>query len=157
MSVQLLCGDVLDKLKTLPSGSVRCCVTSPPYWGLRNYGMDGQIGLESTPEAFVGRLVEVFREVRRVLTDDGTLWLNLGDSYAANRSYQVGETTDWPYALRGRMKLLCHFLNAEGVVLSSHTVEHPDESVAYATACAFRKAVQESRGVKVFLQTQEVE
>ena len=64
-----------------PDSSVHCCVTSPPYWGLRDYGHDGQIGLESTPEAYVARMVEVFREVRRVLREDGTLWLNLGDSY----------------------------------------------------------------------------
>jgi DNA modification methylase len=76
-------GDCLDVLKTLPSESVNCCITSPPYWGLRDYGHDGQIGLESTPEAYVARMVEVFREVRRVLRDDGTCWLNLGDSYFA--------------------------------------------------------------------------
>lgn len=77
-------GNCLEVLTTLPSNSVHCCVTSPPYFGLRDYGVDGQIGLESTPAAYVARLVEVFREVRRVLRDDGTLWLNLGDSYAAN-------------------------------------------------------------------------
>ena len=76
-------GDALEVLKTLPDSSVHCCVTSPPYWGLRDYGHDGQIGLESTPEAYVARMVEVFREVRRVLRDDGTCWVNLGDSYAA--------------------------------------------------------------------------
>ena len=77
----------------MPDGSVQCCVTSPPYFGLRDYGNDGQIGLEDTPEAFVQALVEVFREVRRVLRDDGTLWLNLGDSYnggAPNRTGQNG-------------------------------------------------------------------
>ena len=62
--------------------TVNCCVTSPPYYGLRDYGVDGQIGLEDSPDAYVSRLVEVFREVLRVLTDDGTLWLNIGDSYA---------------------------------------------------------------------------
>ena len=77
-------GDCLEVLRTMPDESVQCCVTSPPYWGLRDYGHDGQIGLESTPEAYVGRMVEVFREVRRVLREDGTLWLNLGDSYAGN-------------------------------------------------------------------------
>jgi len=76
--------DVLAGLRALPDASVHCCVTSPPYWGLRDYGEDGQIGLESTPDEYVARMVEVFREVRRVLRDDGTLWLNLGDSYAAN-------------------------------------------------------------------------
>ena len=73
-------------LKTVDSESVQTCVTSPPYFGLRDYGIDGQIGLEQTPEAFVAELVDVFRQVRRVLKDDGTLWLNLGDSYAGNCS-----------------------------------------------------------------------
>ena len=77
-------GDCLQVMRTLEAGSVQTCVTSPPYFGLRDYGVDGQIGLESTPEAFVERLVEVFREVRRLLRDDGTLWLNLGDSYAGS-------------------------------------------------------------------------
>jgi len=76
-------GDALTILKTLPNQSVNCCVTSPPYWGLRDYGVDGQIGLERTPEEYVSQLVAVFAEVRRVLRDDGTLWLNLGDSYNA--------------------------------------------------------------------------
>lgn len=80
-------GDALDVLRTLPDGIVQTCVTSPPYWGLRDYGADGQIGLEETPETYVTRLVEVFREVHRVLRDDGTLWLNLGDSYAGGGGY----------------------------------------------------------------------
>ena len=80
----ILVGDVREQLKTLPDNSIQCCVTSPPYWGLRDYGHDGQIGLEKTPEAYVAQMVAVFREVRRVLRDDGTLWLNLGDSYARN-------------------------------------------------------------------------
>jgi DNA modification methylase len=69
----------------MPGGSANCCVTSPPYWGLRDYGVDGQIGLERTPDEYVGKLVAVFREVRRVLRDDGTLWLNLGDGYNSNQ------------------------------------------------------------------------
>lgn len=87
-------GDCLESLRAMPAESVQTCVTSPPYFGLRDYGMDGQIGLEATPDAFVARLVEVFREVRRVLQDDGTLWLNLGDSYAAARggTHQPAET-----------------------------------------------------------------
>ena len=76
-------GDCVGVLREIPSGSVRCCVTSPPYWGLRDYGHDGQIGLEPTPDEYVANMVEVFREVRRVLRDDGTCWVNLGDSYAA--------------------------------------------------------------------------
>jgi len=75
--------DCLEGLKQLPDNSINCCVTSPPYWGLRNYGVEGQLGLESTPEEYVANMIEVFREVRRVLRDDGTLWLNLGDSYAS--------------------------------------------------------------------------
>lgn len=79
---RLLVGSALEQLKSLPDGIVQSCVTSPPYYGLRDYGASGQIGLEETPQEYVARLVEVFREVRRVLRDDGTLWLNLGDSYA---------------------------------------------------------------------------
>ena len=89
MTARIICGDCLDVLKTLPAESVNCCVTSPPYWGLRSYVPDDspdkplEIGLEETPEAYVARLVDVFREVRRVLKDDGTVWCNLGDSYMA--------------------------------------------------------------------------
>lgn len=82
MEYEVKVGDCLESLRAMPDQSVHCCVTSPPYFGLRDYGVDGQIGLEDTPAAFVARLVEVFREVRRVLRDDGTLWLNLGDSYS---------------------------------------------------------------------------
>jgi DNA modification methylase len=81
--VEIITGDCLAVLKTLDGGIAQTCVTSPPYFGLRDYGVAGQIGLEDTPDAYVARLVEVFSEVRRVLRDDGTLWLNLGDSYAS--------------------------------------------------------------------------
>lgn len=81
---ELHIGDCLTSLKTMADQSVNCCVTSPPYFGLRDYGVAGQMGLEATPDEFVTALVTVLREVRRVLTDDGTLWLNLGDSYARN-------------------------------------------------------------------------
>jgi len=80
-TVTIHVGDCLHTLRAMPDASVQCCVTSPPYWGLRDYGHDGQIGLESTPEAYVACMVEVFREVKRVLRDDGTCWVNLGDSY----------------------------------------------------------------------------
>ncbi len=80
-TLQLLQGDCRNVLATLPDNSVQCCVTSPPYWGLRDYGVAGQIGQEATPELFVQTMVEVFREVRRVLKPDGTCWMNLGDSY----------------------------------------------------------------------------
>ena len=118
---KLYCGDVLDMLKNIESNSINCCITSPPYFGLRDYGTgkwvggdsecqhisqfkvckfcgaireDKQIGLEETPEQYVERLVGVFREVKRVLRDDGVLWINIGDSYAAQRSgsYQAAET-----------------------------------------------------------------
>lgn len=84
MDLQILQGDCRERLKELADGSVHCCVTSPPYFGLRDYGVAGQIGLEPTPDEFVAQLVEVFREVRRVLRGDGTCWINLGDSYAGS-------------------------------------------------------------------------
>ena len=83
ISWQILPGDNFASLRSLPGGSVQTCITSPPYYGLRDYGHEGQIGLEESPAEYVTRLVEVFREVRRVLRGDGTLWLNLGDTYAS--------------------------------------------------------------------------
>ena len=83
---KIINGDCIEVLKGIEDSSVNCCVTSPPYWGLRDYGVDGQLGLENTPNEYVDNLVRVFREIRRVLKHDGTLWLNLGDSYAGNCS-----------------------------------------------------------------------
>ena len=80
----ILCVDAAAGLKTLPQKSVQMCVTSPPYYGLRDYGADGQIGVEQSPEEYIARLTEVFAEVHRVLKDDGTLWLNIADSYAGS-------------------------------------------------------------------------
>lgn len=77
-------GDSLEVLKTLPDESVQCCVTSPPYWGLRDYGVEGQMGLESAPELFLEKMVRLFSQVRRVLKRDGVLWLNMGDCYAGS-------------------------------------------------------------------------
>jgi DNA modification methylase len=110
---RILCGDSLEMLKTLPDCSVDCCVTSPPYYGLRDYGVDGQIGLEDTPEHFVDRLKDVFSEVRRVLKPAGTCWVNMGDSYAAQRGGTTppaetlaggehGKTNDGANTNRGR-------------------------------------------------------
>jgi len=96
--IELLHGDCRDVLRTLPESSVHCVVTSPPYFGLRDYGVDGQIGLEQTPDEYVAEMVKVFREVRRVLRDDGTLWLNLGDSY--NNRTKVRTSSHQP-ALNG--------------------------------------------------------
>src|SRR5262245_48808584 len=84
MSIQICQGDCRDVLRGLAAESVHCVVTSPPYWGLRDYGVAGQIGIEASLGEYIDEMVGVFREVRRVLRKDGTLWLNLGDSYAAN-------------------------------------------------------------------------
>ena len=88
--IDIKVGDCRDVLKLMPEKSVHCCVTSPPYFGLRDYGMGGQLGLEASPDEFVQAMVSVFREVRRVLRNDGTLWLNLGDSYATKYNGTVG-------------------------------------------------------------------
>lgn len=80
----LIIGDALSALKNISDCSVNTCITSPPYYGLRDYGVDGQLGLEESPEKYIDRLVEVFREVKRVLRDDGTLWLNIADCYAGS-------------------------------------------------------------------------
>lgn len=89
----ILRGDAIEALKMIPDNTVDCCVTSPPYYGLRDYDADGQIGLEETPEEYIERLVEVFREVRRVLRNDGTLWLNIGDSYAGSGKGRMRDGT----------------------------------------------------------------
>jgi DNA modification methylase len=86
----ILIGDVRERLKELSDQSVNCCVTSPPYWGLRDYGNDDQIGLEQNPDDFINELVTIFREVRRVLRDDGTLWVNMGDSYSGSGKGTAG-------------------------------------------------------------------
>lgn len=83
-TLRVLVGDVREQLRSLPDVSIHCVVTSPPYWALRDYGVPGQIGQEATPEAYVAALVEVFRDVRRVLRPDGTVWLNLGDTYVGS-------------------------------------------------------------------------
>jgi DNA modification methylase len=93
---KVLVGDVRKGLATIADGTVQTCITSPPYWGLRDYGHEGQIGLEQTPQQYVDQMVEVFREVRRVLADDGTVWLNLGDSYCGTGN--KGEHKDPKYA-----------------------------------------------------------
>jgi DNA modification methylase len=101
---RILVGDCRDGMATLPDQSVQTCVTSPPYFGLRDYGHDGQIGLEPTPDEFVEALVSVFREVRRVLKDDGTVWLNLGDSYvgSANNGGTASKTMQGTQAATGK-------------------------------------------------------
>lgn len=93
MTIKIINGDALTVLRTMKSDRVQTCVTSPPYFGLRDYGIAGQLGLEQTPTEYVNKLVEIFREVRRVLRPDGTLWLNLGDSYAGSWGNQGRKET----------------------------------------------------------------
>ena len=90
---RLLNGDVREVLRKLEPESVQCVVTSPPYWGLRDYGSEGQLGLEETPEEYVENMVSVFQEIKRVLRKDGTVWLNLGDSYAGGG--RAGKNTEY--------------------------------------------------------------
>lgn len=105
-------GNSLEVLKSLPDNSIDCCVTSPPYYALRDYGCDGQIGLEETPEKYIESLCDVFSEVRRVLTPQGTLWLNIGDSYNGNKvgntevvkNKKVSESNDFHKKLWGGAK-----------------------------------------------------
>lgn len=119
MSVTILTGDCRDVLKTLPDQSVHCVVTSPPYFGLRSYLPDGhpdkakEIGLEATPSEFVEQMVNVFREVRRVLRDDGTLWLNLGDSYAG--SGRGGNPDDSPHQKQSSNRGSRQFFQSDAV------------------------------------------
>lgn len=95
MSVRILEGDARAMLAALPDASAQCCVTSPPYFGLRDYGHAGQIGLEPTPDEYVAQMVAVFRDVRRVLREDGTLWINLGDTYAGGGRGGNPTTSPW--------------------------------------------------------------
>ena len=108
MSVRILVGDCREMLRTLPDESVHCCVTSPPYFGLRDYGVEGQLGLESTPDEYVAEMVAVFREVHRVLRHDSTLWINLGDSIYSGNGQPKGRdprspNRDW---MRSRLRPL---------------------------------------------------
>lgn len=103
----ILCGDSLNVLKALPESSVHCCVTSPPYYGLRDYGMDAQIGREATPEEYISRLTAVFREVRRVLRPDGTLWVNIADSYCGTGSKGDARDPKYPQGRNGQNFSLC--------------------------------------------------
>ena len=114
--VKILQGDCLEVLKTLEGESVHTCVTSPPYWGLRDYGCGGQLGLEPTPEEFIEKMVAVFREVNRVLRKDGTAWVNMGDSYAGGGGYcpdapsnQAGsKQTTHKGSIKGKIKAMGH-------------------------------------------------
>lgn len=136
--MQIITGDALEELKKLPDNCCSTCVTSPPYFGLRNYDTPGQIGLEETPDEYVEKIAEVFREVRRVLKDDGTLWLNIGDSYATrsgpqpprNTRNRCGHTakhvpTGYKYKdLIGIPWLLAFALRADGWYLRADIIWH---------------------------------
>lgn len=149
--VTFLHGNALDVLREMEDESVNCCITSPPYWGLRDYGAEGQLGLERTPEEYIARMVEVFREVRRLLRDDGTLWLNIGDSYATGagsarspggdlfgKANKAVESGAFPVSQPNRMKLpgfkpkdlvgipwmLAFALRADGWYLRSEIIWH---------------------------------
>lgn len=108
-NLQILAGDSLEILPTLAAESVQCCVTSPPYWGLRDYEHPAQIGAEPSPELYVENLVAMFAEVRRVLRKDGTLWLNVGDGYARNG----GTGNHGPNAVVGNTKKLIQKRNCK--------------------------------------------
>lgn len=109
IDLQILTGDSLTILPTLPSASVQCCVTSPPYWGLRDYNHPSQIGAESSPDLYINNLVAIFREVRRVLCHNGTVWLNVGDGYARNG----GTGNCGPNAVVGNTKKLIQKRNCK--------------------------------------------
>lgn len=112
---KLLVGDAIEQLKTLPDKSINTCVTSPPYYGLRDYGIDGQLGLEESPEEYINKLVDVFREVKRVLRDDGILWVNIGDSYAGSGKGNLNKTVGAkPKDLIGIPWMLAFALRADG-------------------------------------------
>ena len=118
MTTRILIGDCRHVLADLEDASAHCVVTSPPYFGLRDYGVAGQIGLEPTPDAYVAEMVAVFREVRRVLRDDGTVWLNLGDSYGAIggntalglREAQFGKGNAKGHAIDARVAMQSHVI-----------------------------------------------
>jgi len=148
MSVEIITGDCREVLRSLPDQSVHCCVTSPPYFGLRDYGVAGQIGLEKTPNAFVDEMVAVFREVRRVLRDDGTLWLNLGDSYGAGKQKML---------MPAKVALA---LQADGWVLRQDNVwfkKRPmPESVSDRTTCAHEFVFHFSKSETYFYDAEAV-
>jgi DNA modification methylase len=112
MSVSLLVGDCRSILSTIDAGSAHCCVTSPPYYGLRDYGIDTQLGLEPSPDEYVQQIVKVFSEVKRILRDDGTLWLNLGDSTYSGNGQPTGSDEKSPN--RNWRRRVYHWLDRPG-------------------------------------------
>lgn len=122
LSAEVIVGDARQTLKTLPDASIQTVVTSPPYWGLRDYGHESQIGLEQSPDAFIEELCQVFDEVWRVLKDDGTIWVNLGDSYASFR-----DSKSVPDSLReGQGTAVSQASNRNPTVLKQAGLKHKD-------------------------------
>lgn len=122
--VDVRCGDVLAELKMLPRQSVQAVITSPPYWRLRDYGFAGQLGLEKTPREFIRNQVKVMRQVRRVLKDDGTLWLNMGDAHVTGKVHQRG------FPLKGKMMMphrLAIALQDDGWIVRQDIVWHKQQ------------------------------
>lgn len=105
--VNIIQGDCLDVLKTMSDESVGCVITSPPYWNLRDYGCEGQLGLEKTPEEYVANLVMVFSEVKRVLKKEGTCWVNIGDTYGGSGKGSSGSSEKAPESIGDVQKCLC--------------------------------------------------
>ena len=135
----ILVGDCREKLLTLSDSSIDCVITSPPYWAIRDYGNENQIGLEKTPKQYVDELVNVFREIRRVLKDEGTVWVNIGDSYASYRDPQVppqsmaGKSRDEPVAGKAA--------NRDRAMLKSVGLKHKDlVGIPWLFAFAMREA-----------------
>lgn len=132
---KIFTGDALNVLASLPSQSVQTCVTSPPYFGLRDYGVKGQLGLEDSPHAYVANMVELFAQVRRVLRDDGTLWLNLGDSYASG-----GKGSLKPKDLIGIPWRVALALQADGWYLRQDIIWHKPNVMPESVTDRFTKA-----------------
>lgn len=138
--IRHLLGDCREVLATLPEKSVHCVVTSPPYWGLRDYGVDGQLGLERTPEEYIANMVEVLRGVHRVLRDDGTLWVNVGDSYAGSWGAQGRGSGLKPKDLVGIPWLLAFALRDVGWYLRQEIIWHKRNPMAESVTDRCTKA-----------------
>ena len=123
---KIYCGDSLQVLQTLPDNCMDCCVTSPPYYALRDYGTDGQIGREATPEEYVSRITAVFHEVKRVLTPEGTCWLNIADTYCGTGSKADHQDPKYPKGRNGQQVAVNH--RAPGC--------KPKDLIGYSVACS---------------------
>jgi DNA modification methylase len=139
-SNKIICGGAPETLKTLPSESIHCCITSPPYYGLRDYGADGQIGLEQTPEEYIARLVEVFREVKRVLRNDGTLWIVIADSYAGSGKGAMSEER-----LRATRTKQSYLFSVDNPAASSSRTTYPSLPCCDTKACSLRRSSSPQR------------